>query len=276
MTGSSKKAKIAAKIRALLAKTRENGCTEQEALEAAAKAAELMQEYQISLSDAELLEDGFVESFLRSKPKADMEAYTLIGSAIAMLTGTKCIQQTEFETGLKSYYFFGLQQDADFATWLCHSLGDFILAGCTRYILEEKAAAAKRISQRSYRDAERKDLLFDAPVYEKPKTPNYTLMKKSYIWGAATQICERIAKIIKEREEALRNRPAGTALVLRNKQMLVSDALDKRGIRLSKARTSTTPKRFDGSAFDKGMKRGDEARFDRPVNKDSEIYQIGL
>lgn len=45
---------IIKKIKSLMAKTTENGCTESEALLAAKKAAELMQRYNLSLSQIEI------------------------------------------------------------------------------------------------------------------------------------------------------------------------------------------------------------------------------
>ena len=46
--------KLTARIQALRAKTIDNGCTEDEALTAAAKVAELLDRYDLSLSDVEL------------------------------------------------------------------------------------------------------------------------------------------------------------------------------------------------------------------------------
>ncbi len=46
--------KLTARIQALRAKTIDNGCTEDEALAAAAKVAELLDRYDLSLSDVEL------------------------------------------------------------------------------------------------------------------------------------------------------------------------------------------------------------------------------
>lgn len=51
--------KIAARIRALLAKTVENGCTEDEAVQAAAKAAELLAKYNLTVDEVRLRENPF-------------------------------------------------------------------------------------------------------------------------------------------------------------------------------------------------------------------------
>lgn len=55
----TEKEKIAARICALLSKTTDNGCSEDEAIAAALKAKQLMDKYEIDLSEAELLADGY-------------------------------------------------------------------------------------------------------------------------------------------------------------------------------------------------------------------------
>lgn len=51
--------KIAARIRALLAKTTENGCTEDEAISAAAKAAEMLARYNLTVDEVEMRASPF-------------------------------------------------------------------------------------------------------------------------------------------------------------------------------------------------------------------------
>ena len=53
---STERDRLKARIAALLAKTVENGCTEGEALSAAAKVAELLDRHALSLSDVEIRE----------------------------------------------------------------------------------------------------------------------------------------------------------------------------------------------------------------------------
>jgi uncharacterized protein DUF2786 len=45
---------VATRIRGLMAKTTENGCTEEEAMLAAAKARELMDRYRLTMTDVEI------------------------------------------------------------------------------------------------------------------------------------------------------------------------------------------------------------------------------
>ena len=70
---TSERQEIAAKVRALLAKTVDKGCTEQEAVAAASKAKELMDRYQVDLSEAELEEDGFAKGTARIARAAQVQ-----------------------------------------------------------------------------------------------------------------------------------------------------------------------------------------------------------
>lgn len=63
------RAKILIKLRALLAKTVSNGCTEAEALAAAEKASAIMEEYDLSYTDVEQVRDERYGARRRPLPK---------------------------------------------------------------------------------------------------------------------------------------------------------------------------------------------------------------
>lgn len=247
MNETGGKAKIAAKVRALLSKKVQNGCTEQEALDAARKAAELMREYQLAASDVELLEDGFAENFIGDKRKDEFPAYSDLAGTIARLTGTEAIAHRDREHGAR-ISFFGLKADADFALWLCSSLGDFILAGCSRFIIEQKAAAP--MNGRS----------------------TAAMWKRSYITGATIRIAERLAELADAQESALRAPSASKSLVVRGKHDLVAEELARRGVRLTQGRGRTVT--IDQSAFESGIARGEAAEFDRPIEAGEDRAQL--
>lgn len=80
--------KIAARIRALRAKTVENGCTEDEAIAAAEKLAELLAQYNMTLDEAELRESPFAK---HSEVHDDWvgEKLWLVAEGIGFLTGAR-------------------------------------------------------------------------------------------------------------------------------------------------------------------------------------------
>lgn len=110
MTNANRQAAIG-RIKALLAKTVTNGCTEQEAMAAATKAGELMDRYSLSMSDVEIKAEkcatgGFGDMF---KPLHDVR---YAASAIGRFCGCR----TWFQGG--RIEFFGLPQDIEVAKFL--------------------------------------------------------------------------------------------------------------------------------------------------------------
>ena len=279
MTETGQKAKIAARIRALLALTVENGCTENEAMSAAEKAAELMREYQLSLSDAEILEDGFETNFLKHVREDEVDTYFHISYGVARFTETQAWYKSK--QGKQTLRYFGLKQDADFAIWLCHSLGDFILQGCHRYLMEEKAKQRVKSGGASLgRYYKQLGLDLGGARYEPAEKIDLKTWKKSYILGAATRISARLERLALEREEALKAQKAqqkgtGTALVIHNKRSLVLEELRRQGIHLKAASDNGRNYSVDSRSFEKGQARGSDARFDRPIGGGSSPLQIG-
>jgi len=82
------RAKIAARIRALLAMTVENGCTEQEAVSAAAKAAEMLAQYELSVDEVELRANPFAHQAQAHEDDVG-ERLWKVASAVAELTHTR-------------------------------------------------------------------------------------------------------------------------------------------------------------------------------------------
>jgi len=83
--GADARARIAARIRALLAKTVENGCTEAEALSAAVLAADLLARHEMDLDETEVRATPFDER-AHVEPDAVGERLWRPASAIAELT----------------------------------------------------------------------------------------------------------------------------------------------------------------------------------------------
>lgn len=119
-------------IRALLAKTVENGCTEQEALEAAAKAAELMDRYEITLTDEQIVEDGAIREFWQPKNMVEMTIVNWLGVAIGRFTETKVYRSTQgYRQRIIPLAIIGLPSDVQFAKYLANSLCSFGVAGAS-------------------------------------------------------------------------------------------------------------------------------------------------
>jgi Protein of unknown function (DUF2786) len=111
---------IIEKIKALLAKTTENGATEAEMLSALDKASAMMDTYDITDADVQLAKD---EAAMLHASDPHQIKWRLNGG-VAAFCNVK-IYRSRGETGLKC---IGLPSDIQFALWLLDSLADFVFA----------------------------------------------------------------------------------------------------------------------------------------------------
>ncbi len=108
--------KLKARIQALRAKTVENGCTEEEALSAAAKVADLLDQYDLSLSDIELRDEPCERAEFETRRKVDLPLYSCI-PAIAEFTDCKVWRERN-QLGEFRFVFFGMKPDVVVAQYL--------------------------------------------------------------------------------------------------------------------------------------------------------------
>jgi len=103
---------VAARIRALLSKTVENGATEAEAMSAAAKARELMDKHRLSMSDVEIQAEPIVIEDERRPNKNRVAAVDYAVNGIKAYCGVEGWRRGE------SYRFLGLAADVEMARYL--------------------------------------------------------------------------------------------------------------------------------------------------------------
>lgn len=111
------------KIRALLAKTTAAGCTEDEALAAAALARRLMDDYDIASTDLEEPNPWTEQDFPNTSPrqrKRDWRLRRAIAGAIGLYCDCRTIHWDD-----NTIRFFGRESDVLFAGWLLESLDAF-------------------------------------------------------------------------------------------------------------------------------------------------------
>lgn len=185
---------IAARIRALLAKTVANGCTEEEAIAAAAKAAELLQRYNLTLDEVQLRATPFKRHREQHGDAVGAQLWKPAG-AIADLVGA-----TFWISGPGVYpvqvSFFGFAHEVEIAT----------------YLLEICARAMRSELRRLERDV----------ALLRPAVRNMRI--RAFLDGMADRLAQRIRAL---KPPA----PAGTGLVVLRGQ-LVDQALAEAGIRL--------------------------------------------
>ena len=109
-------ARVKARIRALAARTVERGCSEAEAMAAAAKVGELLEVYGLSMSEVELREEACLQ---RVMVFDDPRRQAMNWLFPALLRFTECRGWT---VGRADYVMFGLEPDVQMAEYLMHGI----------------------------------------------------------------------------------------------------------------------------------------------------------
>jgi len=130
--------KLSVRIQALRAKTMENGCTEEEALSAAAKVAELLDRYDLSLSDVELRAAPCERRVWRPARRKRIPIDECIG-AVAAFCDCRVWREKDAD-GETVHVFFGLRSDIEVAHYLTEVIDGAVRAELGRY----KTGAAYR------------------------------------------------------------------------------------------------------------------------------------
>jgi hypothetical protein len=195
-----KRQSILDKIRALLAKTVENGATEAEAMSAAAKAASMMNDYDLSMDDVDVKEsDVKREDFGLD---IDMGTFvSMVAMAVARLCGTRYWTDHGGRAATMGTYF-GLAHDVEISLYLLEVCQSAMTRELAKY---EPIIALARKTVRSAR-------------------------RRSFLNGMAQRLAERINEMADARQ-----RGTGTALVPL-KDALIDAAMQDENIKLKSNR----------------------------------------
>lgn len=112
--------KLLEKVRAILAKTMDNGCTEEEAMTALAKARELMATYEID--ENELQEEAEKATIYRTENRDPYEIKFFLGKMVGKFARCRAFAGKD-----KVIQFAGMESDVIFATWLLDTLQRFVM-----------------------------------------------------------------------------------------------------------------------------------------------------
>jgi len=122
---------LTARIQALRAKTVANGCTEQEALSAAAKVAELLDRYELSLSDVELRAAPCAQLAFETGRKKRIPLDDCV-SAVAEFCDCR-VWREKTPAGQVRYVYFGLRADIAVAHYLTEVIDTAVRTELGRY-----------------------------------------------------------------------------------------------------------------------------------------------
>jgi Protein of unknown function (DUF2786) len=219
--------KMLDKIRALLSKTTENGCTSEEELAALDKARALMDAYEVTEADLQLAKNE--GAILRREPPGSRDPHGIkaaMASAVAQFTD--CRAWRDRKSGL---VFCGLPADARFATWLLDHLTAFVQAELVKHLMGDIRMNGDR-----------------------------RLAINGFVIGATSQISRRLQELCKPAATASAN---SCALVV-TKQAVIKAKMDELGIHLRKGRSGG--RHYDAGSLTAGRSAGDRATFGRPVS----------
>jgi hypothetical protein len=189
---ASQRDKIAERVRALLAMNTENGCSEAEAMTAAAMAGRLMRDYDLSIDDVQAVKDEAVSAHRSrySGKKANPPQLHPAGKYCAVAVGA--FFDCKVWRNRDEIVFFGVKQDTE----LAHAMLSMIQASMDKELKAFRKAGGTTDG---------------ASVH---------VQNSSFILGMANRLAERISHLKRERSQASEK---GTSLVV-VKTELVTEA----------------------------------------------------
>lgn len=234
---SDDKESIKKRILALMAKTTANGCSEEEAMAASQKVAELLNKYQMSLSDIKLREEancrkGQYDTGLKSHP-----AVFWCLNAIGKYTDCKVwFDLYGGADGKIAYKFFGLDHDVIVAEYITKICDWAIIYGGEDF----KDHDAYRLT---------------------PKQKRSKVLEEFRI-----AMAYRLAKRLRDMKDAMdqKNRSDGRSLVVLKGQ-IVTEEWAKLNLHLGKAKKSKGKTFTSQAAYDAGTAAGDRVQLNPGV-----------
>ena len=198
--------KLKSRIQALRAKTIDNGCTEDEALSAAAKVAELLDRYDLSFTDVEIRESTCERRSFETFRKKRIPLDDCIG-AIAKFCDCR-VWREKNEAGESRYVFFGLRADIEVAHYLTEVVDTAVRTETGRFKTSRE--------------------------YQKFRHNERHLANSSFSLGMVASIADKLTKMKASRDQV--NQSTGRGLVVL-KTSVVDAEFDKLDLKLRTRRS---------------------------------------
>jgi hypothetical protein len=225
------------KIRALLAKTTENGCTEAEMLAALAKARAMRDTYAVTDEELTLAKDE--AAVLRDEAPDPNDPHKIkwrLAYAVAQFCDCKIWRKPP----PGGFQFCGMTSDADWAVWLLDHLTDFVSVELVKHLMTSLAPSSERAR-----------------------------IIKGFIIGCTERVSERITELCKPAADQTDNSRALMVI----KSGAIAAKMAELGIKLRQSTSRCTS--FDDGALEAGRKAGDGASFGRPVSGAAGVPRLG-
>ncbi len=221
--------KLKNRLQALRAKTTHNGCTEEEALAAAAKVAELLDRHDLSLSDLEIREEQCEQSVLETHRKQRQPISACV-PAIAEYCDCKVWREKDPDGRIR-YVFFGLRPGIEMAHYVYDVISIAMHTAWDHYVR----------TQRFIRYGQDE--------------------KGSFLFGMAVSIADKLIAMKSQRDEATRRTTGRDLVVVRH--AIVDAEFAKLDLNLRRGRASG--KRVAAGAFEAGKIAGQAVSLHRKI-----------
>jgi hypothetical protein len=215
--------RLKTRIQGLRSKTTDNGCTEAEALLAAAKVAELLDRYDLSLTDVEI-RDALCER--REYETYRKKRIPLDGCIGAIAEFCDCrVWREKNQAGDARYVFFGLRADIEVAHYLTELIDNAVRFELGRYKI--------------------------STVYRRFRHQDRHVANASFTLGMVASIADKLEAMKRQRDAV--NHATGRDLVVL-KAAVVDAELEKLGLQLRTVRRAT--RMVSPTAYDAGGAAG--------------------
>lgn len=226
--------KLKVRIQALRAKTIDNGCTEDEALSAAAKVAELLDRYDLSLTDVELRAAPCERRTYETHRKKRIPLDDCIG-AIAHFCDCR-VWREKNAAGESGYVFFGLRSDIEVAHYLTELIDAAVRAELGRFKT--------------------------SPDYNQFRHQERHLANASFALGMVASIADKLMAMKARRDQVNDNTGRGLVLL---KTSVVDSEFDKLDLNLRTQRSSS--RTVSMAAYEAGGVAGASLAISPGINK---------
>jgi hypothetical protein len=230
---------IMEKIKALLAKTTANGCTEEEMFAALDKASAMQDTYDIADEEVRLTKD---EAAMQHADPPDLKDPHNIKWRLTYSVSKFCgvhLYRSRHQTGLKC---IGMPSDVQFAMWLLDTLADFIFAELYGHLIGCCAPNGERRT-----------------------------ITRSFVEACCERISTRLDELV-ERSEAARTSNGRELIVVKDAAI---KAYEKEHNLHFRTCGGYTPSTNNAAAASAGRAAGDRASFGRPVSGAGATLRLG-
>jgi hypothetical protein len=230
---------IIEKIKALLAKTKENGCTEAEELAALDKARTMMDAYDITDEELQIAKDE--AAILHADPPDLKDPHGIkwrLVYGVSLFCGVQ-IYRSHHETGLKC---IGMPSEVQFAMWLLDHLADFVFAELYAHLIGCLA----------------------------PRGERRTIIR-SFVDACCDRITDHLLALVKRSETERTSNGRELAVI---KDAAIKAFMKEHDIHLRTC-GGYSPSNTNAAAGAAGRAAGDRASFGRPVTGAAGTLRIG-